>query len=225
MRISAKADYAVRAATELAARRGRAAQGRATSRAQEIPLRFLENILGELRQPGIVRSQRGAEGGYWLAQPADEISVADVIRAVEGPLVGVRGERPEEIEYAGSAEPLQRVWIALRANLRGVLENVTLADVAERQAAGASSTGSPTTPRPGSRAERRRRRRGADGGARRRSRPRQLELLGLAAGELRPRGRSPSPSVELDAHLEARGARRARSAPPRRPSSRSSSEI
>ena len=96
---------------------------------------FLENILTQLRSSGIVRSQRGPEGGYWLARPAEEVNLAQVIRAVEGPLVGVRGQRPEEIEYVGSAETLQQVWIALRANLRNVLENVTVADVAARQAA------------------------------------------------------------------------------------------
>jgi Rrf2 family protein len=84
-----------------------------------------------MRQAGIVRSQRGAEGGYWLARPAKEISVADVIRAVEGPLAAIRGEPPEDVRFAGSAEPLSRLWIAVRANLRGVLENVTLADLAE----------------------------------------------------------------------------------------------
>jgi Rrf2 family protein len=91
---------------------------------------FLENILTQLRSSGIVRSQRGPEGGYWLAHPAAEVNLADIIRAVEGPLVGVRGQRPEEIEYVGSAEALQNVWIALRANLRKVLEQVTVADVA-----------------------------------------------------------------------------------------------
>ena len=86
---------------------------------------FLENILTQLRSAGIVRSQRGPEGGYWLAHPAEEVNLAQVIRAVEGPLVGIRGLRPEEIEYAGSAESLQQVWVALRANLRKVLEHVT----------------------------------------------------------------------------------------------------
>jgi Rrf2 family protein len=100
------------------------------AKAQGIPVSFLENILTQLRSSGIVRSQRGPEGGYWLAQPADGVSLADVIRAVEGPLVGVRGQRPEEIEYSGSAESLQSVWIALRASLRKVLESVTVADVA-----------------------------------------------------------------------------------------------
>jgi Rrf2 family protein len=128
VRISAKADYAVRASLELAAAGG-AVKGDALSAAQSIPLKFLENILIELRHAGIVRSQRGPEGGYWLAKPADQIAVADVIRAVEGPLASVRGESPEELEYEGAAESLQTVWIALRSNLRAVLETVTLADI------------------------------------------------------------------------------------------------
>jgi Rrf2 family protein len=128
MRITAKADYAVRAALELAAAGG-PVKGDALASAQRIPLKFLENILIDLRNAGIVRSQRGPEGGYWLAKPASSISVADVIRAVEGPLASVRGESPEELEYVGAAEPLQHVWVALRANLRGVLESVTLEDV------------------------------------------------------------------------------------------------
>src|SRR5207302_5598665 len=98
--------------------------------AQGIPLNFLENILGELRHAGIVRSQRGAEGGFMLAKPADQITVADVMRAVEGPLASVRGGPPEETAYGGAAEALPRVWIAVRANLRGVVENVTLGDIA-----------------------------------------------------------------------------------------------
>ena len=130
MRISARADYAVRAAVVLAAAGEGPTKGEALSRAQNIPLKFLENILGDLRHAGLVRSQRGADGGYWLSRPADSITVADVIRAVEGPLASVRGERPESVAYAGAAEPLSRVWIAVRANLRGVVEHVTLADVA-----------------------------------------------------------------------------------------------
>jgi Rrf2 family protein len=130
MRVSAKADYAVRAAVELAAAESPPVKGEAISQAQEIPLKFLENILAELRHAGIVRSQRGTEGGYWLARPAGEISVADVIRAVEGPLASVRGSSPETLEYAGTAAPLGKLWVALRANLRAVLESVTLADVA-----------------------------------------------------------------------------------------------
>jgi Rrf2 family protein len=130
MRISAKADYAVRAAVELAAAGEGTVKGEALAQAQGIPLRFLENILAELRHAGLVRSQRGSEGGYALARPAAEITVADVVRAVEGPLASVRGERPESVTYSGAAEPLARVWIAVRANLRAVVEQVTLADVA-----------------------------------------------------------------------------------------------
>ena len=130
MRVTAKADYAVRAAVELAAGGGGGPiKGEAISRAQAIPLRFLENILGELRHAGLVRSQRGAEGGYWLAKPAEEIAIADVIRAVEGPLASVRSEPPDELHYAGTAEPLRSVWLALRVSIRAVLERVTLADV------------------------------------------------------------------------------------------------
>lgn len=131
MHVTAKADYAVRAVVELAGSEQQAPRKvDEVARAQGIPVSFLENILTQLRSAGIVRSQRGPEGGYWLAHPAAEVSLADIIRAVEGPLVGVRGQRPEEIEYVGSAEALQNVWIALRANLRKVLEQVTVADVA-----------------------------------------------------------------------------------------------
>src|SRR5438477_13051747 len=130
MRISAKVDYAVRAAIELAAAGGEPIKGEQIADAQEIPLKFLENILGELKHTGIVASRRGAEGGYWLARPADEVSLADIIRAVEGPLANVRGARPEDLEYRGAAESLKQVFIAMRANLRAVLEEVTLADVA-----------------------------------------------------------------------------------------------
>jgi len=129
--VTAKADYAVRAVVELAS--GSQESPRKVddvAQAQAIPVSFLENILTQLRSAGVVRSQRGPEGGYWLAKPAKDVSLADVIRAVEGPLVGVRGQRPEEIEYTGSAESLQKVWIALRANLRAVLEEVSVADVA-----------------------------------------------------------------------------------------------
>jgi Rrf2 family protein len=129
VRVTAKADYAVRAAVELAAAGEGPVKGESIADAQEISLRFLENILGELRHAGLVRSQRGADGGYWLARPAAEISVADVIRAVEGPLASVRSEPPEELAYTGSAVPLREVWLALRVNIRAVLESVTLADV------------------------------------------------------------------------------------------------
>ena len=130
MRLSAKADYALRASVELAAAGDGPVKADAISRAQEIPLRFLEQILLDLKHAGLVASQRGADGGYWLARPAGEIALADLIRAVEGPLANVRGQRPEELEYRGSAQPLQEVFIALRANIRAVLETVTLADVA-----------------------------------------------------------------------------------------------
>jgi Rrf2 family protein len=128
MRITAKADYAVRAALELAGSDG-PVKGDALASAQRIPLKFLENILIDLRHAGLVRSQRGPEGGYWLAKAPADISVADVIRAVEGPLASVRGESPEDLEYVGAAEQLQNVWVALRSNLRGVLETVTLEDI------------------------------------------------------------------------------------------------
>ncbi len=130
MRISAKADYALRAAAELAAAGGGPVKGEALATAQGIPPKFLENILGDLRHARLVRSQRGADGGYWLAQPADQITLADVIRAVDGPLATVRGERPEDVAYEGAAEALQRVWIGVRASLRSVTESVTLADLA-----------------------------------------------------------------------------------------------
>jgi Rrf2 family protein len=131
LRISAKADYAVRAAVELAATEGdRPVKAELIATAQEIPLNFLENILGELRHAGIVRSHRGAEGGFRLAKPPDRITIADIIRAVEGPLASVRGGPPEETSYPGASEALPRVWIAVRASLRNVVENVTVADVA-----------------------------------------------------------------------------------------------
>jgi Rrf2 family protein len=131
MHVTAKADYAVRAVVELASSSQQAPRKvDDVAQAQGIPVSFLENILTQLRSSGVVRSQRGPEGGYWLARPPEDVSLAQVIRAVEGPLVGVRGQRPEEIEYIGSAESLQKVWIALRANLRKVLEEVSVADVA-----------------------------------------------------------------------------------------------
>ena len=130
MRVSAKVDYALRAVIELAASADGPVKGERIAQAQEIPLKFLENIMTDLRQGGLVRSQRGAEGGYWLARPAEEITLAHVFRTVEGPLANVRGRRSEEVEYGGSAAPLREVWVAVRASLRSVLESVTLADVA-----------------------------------------------------------------------------------------------
>jgi Rrf2 family protein len=134
VRITAKVDYAVRATAELAAQRAahgaRAPlKGEAIATAQDIPVRFLGGILAELRRAGIVGSQRGSDGGYWLALAPEEVSVADVIRAVEGPLADVHGEPPEAASYTGAATELQRVWIATRAALREVLEETTLADI------------------------------------------------------------------------------------------------
>lgn len=126
MRLSARADYALRAAIELAASADAHTTAEQLARAQRIPGKFLEAILTQLRRAGLVRSQRGPEGGFWLARPASEISLADIIRAIDGPLVGVRGERPEKVGYEGTAEPLQKVWIALRASERSILEEVTL---------------------------------------------------------------------------------------------------
>jgi Rrf2 family protein len=130
VRVSAKADYALRAAIELAAAGDGPVKGERIAQAQEIPLKFLENILVELRHAGIVRSQRGVEGGYWLARRPENVSLAEVIRAVEGPIANVRGVGPQDVEYPGPSERLREVWIAVRASLRSVLEEVTLADLA-----------------------------------------------------------------------------------------------
>jgi Rrf2 family protein len=133
VRVTAKVDYAVRAATMLAthaAGEGGPLKGDRIATAQGIPVKYLENILSELRQSGIIRSQRGAEGGYWLARPADQITIADIIRAVEGPLAHIRGERAENLEYPDGTGALQELWVATRASLRLVLDHVTLADVA-----------------------------------------------------------------------------------------------
>jgi len=130
MRVSAKADYAVRAAAELAAADEGPVKGEKLAEAQDIPLQFLEHILLELKHSGIVRARRGAKGGYWLAKPADEVTIADIVRAVEGPIAHVQSTPPEAIEYRGNSEHLQEVWIAVRASIRNVLENTTLADLA-----------------------------------------------------------------------------------------------
>jgi Rrf2 family protein len=131
MRVSAKADYAVRAAAEVAASADQfPVKADRIAAAQGIPLSFLENIFAELRHAGLIRSRSGKDGGYWLARPPEEISLAEVIRAVDGPLASVRGERPEALSYDGAATRLRDVWVALRANIRGVLEVVTLADLA-----------------------------------------------------------------------------------------------
>lgn len=130
MQISARADYALRALLTLAASDGNLVKGETLASAQGLPLRFLENILTDLRRAGLVQSRRGADGGYQLCRPPEEISIATVIRATDGPLASVRGRRPEHASYEGAATHLQDVWIAVRVSLRRVLEAVTLADVA-----------------------------------------------------------------------------------------------
>jgi Rrf2 family protein len=130
MRISAKEDYAVRAGLELALAGGGPLKREQIAQAQDIPTAFLQNILAELRHAEIVEALRGRDGGFRLARPADEIAVADIVRAVSGPLATVRGIRPPAIDYAPDAEPLREVWIALRANVRSVLEQVTLENLA-----------------------------------------------------------------------------------------------
>jgi Rrf2 family protein len=133
MRVTAKADYALRALIEMASREdGRAVSAEELGRLQEIPHGFLQAILADLRRAGIVLSQRGQSGGWRMARPAGEVSVADVIRAVDGPLVSVYGLRPEAVSYNEAAEVLQRVWIAARRSLRDVFETVTIADLAAR---------------------------------------------------------------------------------------------
>jgi Rrf2 family protein len=130
VRISAKEDYAIRAVVELAAAGGATVKREQLAERQGIPAAFLENILLDLKRGEIVEALRGADGGFRLARPASAITVADVIRTVSGPLATVRGQRPTALEYEGSAGALQELWIALRANIRGVLETVTIADVA-----------------------------------------------------------------------------------------------
>lgn len=129
MQISARAEYAVRALLALAASDSESATAQALADRQQLPRKFLEAILSDLRRGGLVRSQRGAEGGYRLARPSSEITVGDVVRAVDGPLAGVRGARPETAVYEGDAEHLQAVWVAVRAAVRSVLDEVSLAEV------------------------------------------------------------------------------------------------
>ena len=131
MRLSAKTDYALRATTELAAQTGgRPSSADEISTRQDIPLRFLKAILPDMAKAGLVESRRGRSGGWLLARPAEEISIADVIRAVDGPLATVAGTQPQELSYKGSARAYRDLWVAVRFNLRGVLETVTVADVA-----------------------------------------------------------------------------------------------
>ncbi|GAA1828763.1 Rrf2 family transcriptional regulator [Pseudonocardia ailaonensis] len=129
MHLSAKADYALRATIHLAGAPAGPVKSEVIAAQQEIPQQYLESILGELRRSGFVVSQRGAHGGYWLSRPASEISVADIVRTIDGPLTTIRGKRPEDITYATAAEPLGAVWRAARNSLRDVLEAVSLADV------------------------------------------------------------------------------------------------
>lgn len=135
MRITAKVDYAMRAAIELAraypddGSRPVPLTRQSIAEAQDIPSKFLEHILADLKRSQVVSSVRGAEGGYWLHRPPTEITMADIIRAAEGPLADVRGERPDALDYPDDLQVLQRAWIAVRANLRAVLEHVTLADL------------------------------------------------------------------------------------------------
>jgi Rrf2 family protein len=131
VRISAKSDYAIRAMAELAAAGEQSAvKAEQISIAQDIPLNFLLGILRELRNSHLVRSQRGRDGGYVLSRGADKIALADVIRAVDGPLANVRDLSLTELSYPGAAESLREVWMAVRGSLREVLENVTVADLA-----------------------------------------------------------------------------------------------
>ena len=130
MRVSAKADYAVRAAAELAAADEGPVKGEKLAESQDIPLQFLEHILLELKHARLVQARRGARGGYWLAKPASEINVADIIRAVEGPLANIHEAAPEDLHYGGAAEKLRDVWVAVRFNLRAVLEDCTLDELA-----------------------------------------------------------------------------------------------
>jgi Rrf2 family protein len=129
VKVTAKAEYAVRAMLELATTEDSLLKGERIARSQEIPLKFLENILVDLRHADLVHAQRGADGGYRLAREPEEITLGQVIRAVEGPLASVRGEPPERMAYEGSSENLRKVWVAVRASLRSVLDDLTLADV------------------------------------------------------------------------------------------------
>ena len=130
MYISARVDYATRALLVLAqADPGTSVKGESLATAQDLPVKFVENTLVELRRAGLIASQRGPDGGYRLARPANEIALADIIRALEGPLAEVHGLRPDQRKYEGAAEHLQDVWVAVRAALRSVLETTTLADV------------------------------------------------------------------------------------------------
>ena len=134
MRVSAKSDYALRALIELASRKdGAPVSAEELGRAQGIPHGFLQAILADLRRAGVVMSQRGQSGGWRMARPADTVTVADVIRAVDGPLVSVYGLRPEAVTYNERADVLQHVWIAARDSLREVFEQVSIQQLADQK--------------------------------------------------------------------------------------------
>lgn len=130
MHITAKVDYAVRALVEIAGAGGEPRRAEELAQAQDIPLGFLRSILGDLRRNGLVTSQKGTAGGFRLARPAADITIGDVIRAIEGPLAEVRGLRPDELSYPESTAALQDVWVAVRANLRAVLDHTTVEHLA-----------------------------------------------------------------------------------------------
>ncbi|KIR65811.1 Rrf2 family transcriptional regulator [Micromonospora harpali] len=130
MQISARGDYAVRAALSLATAYPSLLSTQAIAAEQDMPRKFLEAVLADLRRAGLVRAQRGAEGGYTLARPPKEITIGAILRAVDGPLAGVRGMRPEETSYDGAAENLPRLWVAVRAAVRQVVDEVSLAEMA-----------------------------------------------------------------------------------------------
>ncbi|SDY38650.1 transcriptional regulator, BadM/Rrf2 family [Micromonospora pattaloongensis] len=129
MQISARGDYAVRAALSLASAYPALMSAQAIAADQDMPRKFLEAVLADLRRAGIVRAQRGAEGGYTLARPPGEVTIGAILRAVDGPLAGVRGLRPEQTQYDGAAENLPRLWVAVRAAVRDVVDEVSLADL------------------------------------------------------------------------------------------------
>jgi len=130
MRIPAKVDYAIRALAELAAAGGSPVKAEELAESQDMPLKFLQGILAELRRARLVSSQRGPEGGYMLGRPAAEIALADIFRTIDGPLAEVRDQRLSLMDYEGAAKDLPIVWMAVRAGLRRVLEVVTIADLA-----------------------------------------------------------------------------------------------
>jgi Rrf2 family protein len=129
VQISARGDYAVRAALSLAQAYPVLMSAQAIAQDQQMPRKFLEAVLADLRRAGVVRAQRGAEGGYTLSQPPRDVTIGQILRAVDGPLAGVRGLRPEETKYSGAAENLPNLWVAVRAAVREVVDEVSLAEL------------------------------------------------------------------------------------------------